>query len=273
MFDKMIVSDDNSVESKSRSRYFLVSTTVVGFLFLSAVVFSLYAADIGLGNDEFELSMMLAPVIHNEPEPIKPEPQPNRTAAERSTLPTREQNILRLDEQPTAIPDNVSVTPTKFQSRPPGQFQIDPRLGDTGGSGPTGDLGAARGGGSSSGVGNSSDPGPVAETVKLPDPPPVIKPKPPAGPISKGVINGRATHLPTPPYPAPAKMVGAYGAVNVQVTIDETGKVVSAKAVDGHPLLRPAAEKAAWSAKFSPTKLSDVPVKVTGVIVYNFKRS
>ncbi len=273
MFDKMIISDDNSVESKSRSRYFLVSTTVVGILFLSAVVFSLYAADIGLGNDEFELSMMLAPVIHNEPEPIKPEPQPNRTAAERSTLPTREQNILRLDEVPIAVPDNVSVTQNKFQPRPPGQFQIDPAMGDTAGSGPISGPGISRGSGNSSDVGTSSDPGPVAETVKIPDPPPVIKPKPPASPISLGVINGKATSLPKPPYPAAAKAVNAQGEVKVQVTIDESGKVVSASAVSGHPLLKREAERAAMSAKFSPTTLSKVPVKVTGMIVYKFMRS
>ena len=52
--------------------------------------------------------------------------------------------------------------------------------------------------------------------------------------------------------------------------IDETGKVISAKAVSGHPLLRDAAERAARGAKFSPTYLSKQPVKVTGLIVYKF---
>ena len=75
-----------------------------------------------------------------------------------------------------------------------------------------------------------------------------------------------------PPYPPAAKAVNASGAVNVQVTIDETGKVVSAKAITGHPLLRDAAERAARSARFSPTYLSKVAVKVNGLIVYNFTR-
>jgi len=56
----------------------------------------------------------------------------------------------------------------------------------------------------------------------------------------------------------------------VQVTIDENGNVISASAVSGHPLLRQAAEQAARQAVFKPTLLSDQPVKVTGVIVYNF---
>jgi len=56
----------------------------------------------------------------------------------------------------------------------------------------------------------------------------------------------------------------------VQVTIDEQGNIVSASAVSGHPLLRQAAEQAARQAQFAPTLLEGVPVKITGVIVYNF---
>ena len=88
--------------------------------------------------------------------------------------------------------------------------------------------------------------------------------------ISGGIINGKAIDLPKPEYPAAAKAVRASGAVNVQVTVDEQGKVISASAVSGHPLLRAAAEQAARKAKFSLTKLSGTPVKVTGAIVYNF---
>lgn len=88
--------------------------------------------------------------------------------------------------------------------------------------------------------------------------------------ISAGIINGKATSLPKPEYPAAAQAVKAEGAVNVQVTIDENGNVISASAVSGHPLLRQAAEQAARQSKFSPTLLSGQPVRVTGVIVYNF---
>jgi len=88
--------------------------------------------------------------------------------------------------------------------------------------------------------------------------------------ISGGVLNGKAISLPAPPYPAAARAVKASGAVNVQVTIDEQGNIVSAAAVSGHPLLRQAAEQAAREAKFAPTQLQGVPVSVTGIIVYNF---
>lgn len=89
--------------------------------------------------------------------------------------------------------------------------------------------------------------------------------------ISGGVLNGKAISLPKPVYPPAAKAAHASGTVVVQVTVDEEGKVISAKAVSGHPLLQASAEAAARQARFSPTKLSGKPVKVTGVITYNFE--
>lgn len=91
--------------------------------------------------------------------------------------------------------------------------------------------------------------------------------------ISGGVINGKATSLPKPTYPATASSVQATGSVSVQVTIDETGKVISATPVSGHPLLRAEAAKAASAATFAPTMLSGQPVKVTGIITYNFVKA
>ena len=106
---------------------------------------------------------------------------------------------------------------------------------------------------------------PTTNEKDEPAPPPK-----PSKPISKGVVNGSAISLPKPPYPAAARAVRASGAVNVQVLIDENGGVVSASAVSGHPLLRQAAEQAARGAKFKRTLLSGQPVKVNGIIVYNF---
>lgn len=88
--------------------------------------------------------------------------------------------------------------------------------------------------------------------------------------VSGGVLNGKAISLVRPEYPPAAKAVRATGAVNVQVTIDENGNVISASAVSGHPLLRSAAVTAARASKFSPTVLDGQRVMVTGVIVYNF---
>jgi TonB family protein len=60
------------------------------------------------------------------------------------------------------------------------------------------------------------------------------------------------------------------GTVTVEVVLDESGKVVSAVASNGPPLLREAAVQAALKARFSATKLSGQPVKVSGVINYKF---
>ncbi len=89
-------------------------------------------------------------------------------------------------------------------------------------------------------------------------------------PISGGVLNGKAISLPAPEYPVMARQAKASGAVTVQVTVDENGAVISAHAVSGHPLLQAAAVVAARQARFSPTLLMGEPVKVTGIIVYNF---
>lgn len=97
-------------------------------------------------------------------------------------------------------------------------------------------------------------------------------PKPvPRGPISGGVLNGKAVRLVQPSYPAMARAANASGTVAVQVLIDESGNVTSAQAVSGHPLLRSSAVSAARASKFSPTLLGGVPVKVSGVINYNFQ--
>ncbi len=94
--------------------------------------------------------------------------------------------------------------------------------------------------------------------------------KPAAKTISGGVLNEKAVKLVEPSYPSAAKSAKASGQVMVRVTVDEQGNVVSAKAVSGHRLLKASAVRAALSSKFSVTMLSGQPVKVRGIIVYNF---
>ena len=100
--------------------------------------------------------------------------------------------------------------------------------------------------------------------------------RPGAGPgsgvksINGGVLNGKATSLPRPAYPPAARAVKAEGPVSVQVLVDENGDVISAAAISGHPVLQAAAVNAARQAKFAPTLLQGQPVKVSGVITYNF---
>jgi protein TonB len=60
------------------------------------------------------------------------------------------------------------------------------------------------------------------------------------------------------------------GLVTVAVVIDEEGRVSAAEAVSGPESLREAAVAAARKARFSPTRLSGQPVKISGRLVYNF---
>ena len=269
MFDKLIESNTAAAEFKPRRKFFMVSSVVVGILFLSAVVFSLYAQDIDLGTDNFEMAELIAPIVPDAPEPPKPKQQQpeHKNEQQKSELPSRQKLIAQIDQH-QKVPTAISTTPNPFKSLPDGHFTLNPSAPESDGSGPARSTGDTPG--STSAVSTVSD---VAEVVKA-DPPPIPKAetKKPLTPMTKGVVNGIAKHLPKPPYPPAAKALGIVGDVNVQVLIDESGDVVSAKAVTGPPILKPEAERAARKAKFGPTLLSGEPVKVTGVIVYRFTK-
>lgn len=103
-------------------------------------------------------------------------------------------------------------------------------------------------------------------------PPTVTKSKvlEPTATPSGGILNGKATYLGRPTYPTAARAVGASGAVNVRVTVDEEGNVAEAQAVSGHPTLRQAAEEAARTSKFAPTVVNGKTIRISGIVVYNF---
>jgi TonB family protein len=91
-----------------------------------------------------------------------------------------------------------------------------------------------------------------------------------AKPIEGGVLNSKATSLPKPVYPEEAKRLKISGRVTVRVVVDENGKVISAKAIDGPAALRETAEAAARQATFTPTTEGGITVKVTGTLTYDF---
>lgn len=93
---------------------------------------------------------------------------------------------------------------------------------------------------------------------------------PRVGDINGPLLNGKAISMVQPVYPPAARAVRAEGSVTVQITIDEEGNVISATAINGHPLLQAAAVAAAREAKFTPRLISGQPVKVSGIVTYNF---
>jgi periplasmic protein TonB len=267
MLDQLVESRSNKQASR-RSMSFLVlfGVAIISVLFF-AYLWSLIvkANDAMLSGDDLELSTLVAPVPLPDEAPPPVEKQPEKK--QEDDLPTRKENIARLDESPPEVPPKTSTEKLTSKARPEGVFKMG--TNDAGEStAPNAGPSRVEGG---PGTGGPVGPiGPVESEDK--DAPPVMeKPKPVVPKIvSKGVINGSAISLPKPPFPPTAKAVGASGAVSVQVTIDEAGNVISAVATSGHPLLKPVAAQAARSAKFRPTLLSGVPVKVSGIIVYNF---
>ena len=89
-------------------------------------------------------------------------------------------------------------------------------------------------------------------------------------PVEGGFMNGSAVELPKAIYPEAARKSHASGTVQVQVLVDETGSVILATAVFGPEELREAAVKAAQRAKFKPKIVDGVPVKVKGILTYDF---
>src|SRR5262245_60783867 len=73
-----------------------------------------------------------------------------------------------------------------------------------------------------------------------------------------------------PVFPPIAKAARASGEVKVEVTKDKAGKVISARVLSGHPLLRDAALTAARKWEFKPTMASGKPAKVSGKTTVNF---
>lgn len=91
-------------------------------------------------------------------------------------------------------------------------------------------------------------------------------------PAAGVVFNGKAVALPEPKYLQTAGAARPSGTAVVIVTIDESGRVISARPLKGHPLLLGPSVKAALKARFTPTSVNGQAVKVTGIMTYNFTR-
>jgi len=262
MFNNLIESSSHAREYKRRGSFLLFTTGIYAVLLALGGVASIYAYDAHLDEQNLEIVTLLPPVevIPETPQPVSRPNQPRDTSHDESRLPERTIAMATVDH-PEIVPVNISTTPNKNLPLPPGPVRIT--------GGPDRDFGAPGGPASSTNGGRVIVPS--TQIVTLPDqpPPPPEPPKPPKV-ISKGPITGLAISLPKPAYPALAKQIHLQGQVSVQVLVDETGRVISAKAVNGHPLFLVEAQRAALQARFSPTKLGDQPVRVSGVITYNF---
>ncbi len=256
MFDNLVESSSHKDDLSRKGSFIIVTLLIYTVLGVAFFVAGIYWYDNHLAEQDLELTTLVAPVpvpavvkeeVHKEEvKPVKEQPN----------VDVRKELIASVDRT-ELVPKEVSA---KASDVPPVRRGVTTVLGNAD-SNPAAPVPAGPG------VGTVI----AAPKVTIGDEPPPPEPKAaPRAPISGGVLNGKALSLPKPPYPQIAKAAHASGTVVVQVLIDENGNVVSARAVSGHPLLQAVAVAAARGARFSPTKLSGQPVKVTGVIQYNF---
>ena len=262
MFNNLIESTSHAKEFKRRGSFVLFTTATYLTLFAITGVISIYAYDAHLDTQSTELEITMMPLLaKEEPAPapprntipnIRPDTNPGRS--------TRVGELIDSASNPNNVPREIG---TVAPSVPPARS--DSVLGDVNAD----PIAPAAGG---RGVPGGSGNGPGVDVPDTPPPPPAPQPKPVVPSVLKvsRVLNSQALELPKPVYPRMAIQIHLQGTVTVQVLIDESGRVVSAKAIGGHPLLIPEAQRAALQARFSPTVISDQPVKVSGVITYNF---
>jgi len=259
MFDNLVESSSHKDDITRKGSFVGITALIYAVLLVTFFVAGIYWYDARLGDMELELTTLVAPVPvpQQQKEPEKQaEAKPQKVE---QNVDIRKELIADVAES-RLPPKEISA---KASDIPPVRRGVTTMIGNA-------DSNAAAPMPAGPGAGNVVTAPAKIDIGNEPPPPEAPKPTPPRAPISGGVLNGKAISLPKPAYPPIARAAHASGTVVVQVTIDENGSVIAAHAVSGHPLLQGAAVGAARQAKFSPTKLSGQPVKVTGVIQYNF---
>jgi protein TonB len=89
--------------------------------------------------------------------------------------------------------------------------------------------------------------------------------------VSTGVMAGRLLAPIQPQYPPIARISHTEGSVVVQAIISKDGRIESAHAVSGPPLLQGAALEAVRVARYRPFLLNGQPTEVETTITINFK--
>ena len=258
MFDNLVESSSHKDDLTRKGSFIGITFAIYTVLIVVFFVAGIFLYDAHLSTLDLELTTLVAPVPVPQAQKTEPEKQEAKPTKVEQNVDVRRELIADVTRT-ELVPKEVSA---KASDVPPVRRGVTTVLGSADSS-----AAVAMPAGPCSGTVTT---GPAKVQIADEPPPPEVKPTPPRAPISGGVLNGKAINLPKPAYPPIARAAHASGTVVVQVLIDENGNVVSAHAVSGHPLLQAAAVGAAKSARFSPTKLSGQPVKVTGVIQYNF---
>jgi protein TonB len=265
MFTNLIESQSHRKEFKRRSSFFLFTVAAYAVILFGAGIGSIYAYDAQLEAQASSLELMswVPPVTPATPKPvIERSPSAVRSHSNApvdpgASRPERTQLVSSTDD-PRNIPPNVGIVASPIPPATSGAVLSSRNV----------DPPAAAG----SDKGDCLTCPTTAPTVVVPEKapePPVVKP-PTTLKVPSTILSGKAVNLPQPPYPIIAKQAHVQGPVSVQILVSEEGKVLSAQAVSGNAMLISAAKEAAMRARFTPTILNGQPVKIQGVITYNF---
>jgi TonB family protein len=110
----------------------------------------------------------------------------------------------------------------------------------------------------------------VSDQQRIQDSDKADKDKPSKEKSQRKEKKGELIEAPQPAYPDEVRKQKIEGMVAVVITIGNDGNVIYAKAKSGPEELHSVSEAAALKARFKPSTLNGEPVKVTGVISYNF---
>lgn len=267
MFKQLVESGSHRADLARRGSFFVGTLACYMLLLVMTGVASVYTYNAQLDNQNLELVALVTPApLPAAPHADTPHPA---SAPQRSNVIERTELVDRLDRS-FKTPETVAVKPGSVPEMPKSGIVLLSNRNSGAevlGGGPVNVPGTARGGG----------PGePRVVTDEGPDVAPPVKAAPTPTPVPKqirlatSIISSKAISKPVPVYPIIARQAHASGVVTVEILVDEQGRVLSAQATSGHPLLREAARQAALQARFTPTQLNGQPVKVSGMINYNF---
>jgi protein TonB len=267
MFQNLIESASHRQDLARRGRFFLGTLMFYAALCACIGVASVYAYNVRLDEHDYEVTMLppwAIPRAVAEAEPDRP--RATHPAGTTNEVGQRTRFVTDLNT-PTSNPPPISTAPSDV---PPVHAGVPYVISDRnvepiggGGAGPV-----ILGGGGTTVVGNARPTVVVAtEDVR---PPEVVRPTPARPLMLSQLISSKIVAKPVPPYPQIARAARIEGVVMVEILVDEQGRVISATATTGPMMLREAARLAALQARFTPTQLNGQPVKIAGVISYNF---
>lgn len=257
MFNKLIISTNERRKGRI-AKFFCGTSAIYALVIVGVLALSVVVSNPRMADTSERMLALLTPPPPSGPPPARHKDHNTPPSAERRPDPTQVRDLEDVV--------NTPVSKQKSSALP----SIDSPIG------------------ADSGPGNSDVPGTVGpgvpgshnrEETEAPPPQPneperqkptsqVDTTKPVRLPST--VLQGKAITRRTPAYPPLARQARISGSVSVEVMITPDGRVEAARAINGHPLLVTAAVEAAHDWRFAPTLLNGTPVRVSGVIVFNF---